>query len=126
MNDKEDFISRFRSTDFGVSLPQKDRLEIMSQFYGIVFKEYQEQREKQFEEVQEESEGFDTVFTPTQIKENILRIYVEYHKELTDASREHRSILDPRIAEIKKLHNDLLESCVMGGVLDYMDWSEIE
>lgn len=64
-------------------------------------------------------DGFEVVFTPDEVRDNMLKVYKDYCKVLysyhMDAERE----------VIKKLHNDLFQDCINGCVLSADDWEMI-
>ena len=112
---KEEFVKLFMETEFTLDLSQAKRLDIMGKFYSIVFSEYQKLREENanketLRNVGFESKGFDCVFTSDEVR-NILQVYKE-------SFYLHEANALDRAGEIKKAHNKILKSCLMGGVLD--------
>ena len=131
MNKKEELCKIIMETDFSNkdSLSSKERVEIMGKLTSILWEAYQKDREDFHKKVVEEnpeqykdSDGCDIVFTPKEVRENILRVYQNYHYVLKYGCDGN---LDTMADTIKLLHNELLKSCIMGGVIYENTWQEI-
>jgi hypothetical protein len=69
------------------------------------------------------AKGFDIVFTPNECKAQILTVYRDYYYLLWSGNN---PTYYREAEKIKKLHNDLLQSCILGGVLDEDEWEMLE
>ena len=64
-------------------------------------------------------EGYDATFSPDEVRDNILKVYRDYCVFLYSYHQDDEREI------IKKLHNDLFQDCINGGVLSANDWEMI-
>lgn len=68
-------------------------------------------------------ESFEAAFTPTECKEQILQIYKDYYYVLWSGNN---PTYYREAEKIKKLHNELLQYCILSGILKETEWEMLE